>query len=1449
MKRRRRLNKKFGFKSLCGIMSALVIGNLLSGATISDDKSWNKAIEDTDSWEVYKDISWSRTPDIAGYEKVVGSPTGGFVDTREQVGGKANVNSFDTNYWNINTNTSGVTTYTLNKDNGQKGILGTTRLFAWANSNNTKKGKIVLDYNTITNILEPTQTKDVWDGKTDSYYSADRINAYKNQNGINITDRIPSDAKYTDFASWYYYRPAYNNNYVNGIYQDTVGIGDMRQGDQFRLIRGDFSLTQDDIDNYDYYLGVGTENPQLILPIDDTVILMVNEQNTGINYTTAPEGVGQSLYMQTSSGIQEMTFKGVNSYYDWSAEGGLAQTCTDSEHMKLCGHTDGLHVHLSDVRDGRILSDITPYIKAKGAGNQKIDIFCSDYNKSGGITKLEVIRVKKPNAQVTKEAYVNDNLVSSSTSKQGIASIEGYAAPTQDIYYKLTYINNDATGVKNIEFTDSMFNLKLNSSKATIDGSDVSLSDFKITSYDSNGTILNSGSKALSETLTKGQYVVVESTKYLVHSVVAAESNTILSNTVKVNATYSTDSKVEEETTVKVNIQDPKISIVKKAYNSQGNEITSCNLGDTIYYGFTMKNEGNINLDDVKFDDDKLSVSLTKDGLKKNGAIVPTTSLEIYKFDASGNEIDKSLSALDKLKSLNVGECLTIKDSVNLTYTPTTIGKFKNVVVCQGGYGTTSEDKEDENSVDVISPGLKIVKQAIDFDTDNVISSNSSKDGEKNFTGSIYSGADVYYKIIVTNDGDSKIDDIKVKDTKFKVAIDKNSYEVNGSAKDTLYAEKYDASGNLLVAYDGTNLNDIFESLDVNQKIVIYDKTVLKEKVTVESNQTESKVTNTASVGGTDLTGKDIPEKDTTVKVKVKESKLEVKKEAFRDKTLVSLGKSNGDLVTGKVYSGDNIWYRLTVTNNSDSAMKDVTINDTTLGINITSSGMTVNGKSVDSSSLQITKYDSTGAINSGFAALTKLNSGEWIEVLDSSYLIKNVTSTDNDVIENIVIGSAKLNNDEEVNGQAKVEMNVSNPNIEVIKESYVDDKMVSRNSSKDEIKNITGSAFVNDTLSYKLKMTNNGDVNLKDVVMNDITLGITIDKNEMLDINQKPINSTTLKVTKYDKDGNLISTGGLELLSSLKINETIVVEDSTNLKVDLTDSMVGQTVVNKVESNATVPGNNKKVKDDATVSTQVIEDKDVRIDKYITKVTREDGTVVYNAAVNSDSIIPRIYPGDKIEFGFTITNKGKMNLTNLSLDDSITFKEKNTVIDNGIITNFKNLDGTNFNAKGFNLSAGETIKIVCTEWTVPNDARYILDNTVKLMQGKDELAEDIEEFIVYPRVYVNMVCPDDPKQEFYVTVTGDDGYKTAVTLKHGEKIELLDLDFGVNYTVTETIPMDVTLDGMDVNNGDKIHNNLVFDIKAPSNPINITIYNSKKDSMNFQSDSKVTNTIKYTNN
>lgn len=1449
MKRKRKLNKRFRFKSLCGIMSALVIGNLLNGATISDDKSWNKAIEDTDAWEVYKDISWSRTPDIAGYEKIVGSPTGGFVDTREQVGGKANVNSFNTNYWNINTDTSGVTTYTLNKDNGQKGILGTTRLLAWANSNNTKKSKIVLNYNTMTNILEPTQTKDVWDGKTDGYYSADRINAYKNQNGINIKDRIPSDPKYTDFASWYYYRPAYNNNYVDGIYQDTVGISDMRQGDQFRLIRGDFNLTQEDIDGYDYYIGVGTENPQLILPIDDTVMLMVNEQDTGINYTTAPEGVGQSIYMQTSSGVQEMTFKGVESYYDWSSGGGLAQTCSDNNHMKLCGHTDGLHVHLSDVRDGRILSDITPYIKAKGAGKQKIDIFCSDYNKSGGITKLEVIRVKKPDTQVTKEAYVNDKLVSSSTSKQGIASIEGYAAPTQNIYYKLSYKNNDATGIKNIEFTDSMFKLKLNSSKATIDGNDVSLSDFKITSYDTNGNVLNTGAKALSEVLAKGQYVVVESTKYLVHSVAASESNTILSNTVKVEATYSTDSKIEEETTVKVNIQDPKIKIVKKAYNAQGNEITTCNLGDTVYYGFTMKNEGNINLDDVQINDDKLSVSLNKDGLKVNGAAVSDDSLVINKYDASGNEIDKSLSALDKLNTLNVGEYLTIKDSTNLTYTPTTVGKYKNVVVCKGGYGTTTKDSEDENSVDVINPGLKIVKQAIDLSTDNVISSNSSKDGEKNYSGSTYSGADVYYKLVITNDGNSTIKDIKVKDTKFKITIDKNSYEVDGSAKDTLYAEKYDASGNLLVAYDGTNINDVFESLDVNQKIVLYDKTVLKEKMTVATDETESKITNTASVAGTDLLGKDVPERDTTVTVKVKESKLEVKKEAFRDNTLVSLGKSNGDIVTGKVYEGDNLWYRLTVTNNSDSTMKDVTINDTTLGINITSNGMTINGKVVDSDSLQITKYDSTGAIKSGFAALTNLGSGEWIEVVDSSYLIKSVTSADNNGIENIVIGSAKLGNNEEVSGQAKVEMNVSNPNIEVIKESYVADKMISRNSSNDEAKNVVGSTFVNDSLSYKLKMTNSGDVDLKDVVMNDITLGITIDKNEMLDANQKPINSTTLKVTKYDKDGSLISTGGLELLFSLKINETVVVEDATNLKVDLTDSMVGQTVVNKVESNATVPANNKKVKDDATVSTKVIEDKDVRIDKYITKVTRENGTVVYNAAINSNASVPRIYPGDKIEFGFTITNKGAMNLTNLSLDDSITFKEKNVAIDNGIITNFKNLDGTDFNAKGFNLAAGETIKIICTEWTVPNDARYILDNTVKLMQGKEELAEDIEEFIVYPRVYVNMVCPDDPKQEFYVTVTGDDGYKTAFTLKNGEKIELLDLDFGVNYTVTETIPMDVTLDGMDINNENRIHNNLVFDIKVPSNPINVTIYNSKKDSMNFQSDSKVTNTIRYTNN
>ena len=115
------------------------------------------------------------------------------------------------------------------------------------------------------------------------------------------------------------------------------------------------------------------------------------------------------------------------------------------------------------------------------------------------------------------------------------------------------------------------------------------------------------------------------------------------------------------------------------------------------------------------------------------------------------------------------------------------------------------------------------------------------------------------------------------------------------------------------------------------------------------------------------------------------------------------------------------------------------------------------------------------------------------------------------------------------------------------------------------------------------------------------------------------------------------------------------------------------------------------------------------------------------------------------------------------------------------------------------------------------------------------------------------MDCPSDTNKEFYVTVKGDNGFETSMYIKDKDKVEISDLlDFDINYTITETIPMNFTYKGIDIEKGTDINGNkykprsLTFNLMTVTHPENIILHNEKRNSDEFQADSEVTNTLKY---
>lgn len=574
-------------------------------------------------YEVLNNITWSRTPDIKGdSDNVEGTPRGGLVDTRTQSNGRYNVYSFNNTYWSTS-NVNGTNVYTLDKNpNNAKGILQTTKLFNYAYNGNTNKNKVVFDYNTLTSILNPTQTNDVWDGKTGNYYSAERINMFKSYNGIPISNAIPSS--YNDFSTWFYKR---TNNFVDN-YNNSMGIvrdsitNWQRQGDQLRLFRGEFTLTQDEIDNYDYYVGIGENSPELILPIDDTMFVLVDEKATGINFTSSNEGNNQSLYIKNGSEEQEIKFNQVESCNDWSNTGGLAQTCSDPEHKKLSGYADGLHAHLQKYlnEDGTTIANITSILKNAGAGSHKIDIFASDYNKSGGMGKLEIIRVKKPEVTVEKEALINDgkdNKVIASSISNGI-SYTGTVLPNQKVDYRLTYNNEGSTTVNDIVFNDKSLGITISKDSYKLNGNNIDdLSTLTIT----NGEVTKTGKEALQllSSLEGKTKITVMDSRYLTKTPSDTDINTTIPNTVTVGSTYfNGNSTGDKETTVNVEVSgDRDVTIekyIKKVVRNnsviykgtskvQKEDIPRIYSGDKITFGFKVTNNENVDVTGLNLKD------------------------------------------------------------------------------------------------------------------------------------------------------------------------------------------------------------------------------------------------------------------------------------------------------------------------------------------------------------------------------------------------------------------------------------------------------------------------------------------------------------------------------------------------------------------------------------------------------------------------------------------------------------------------------------------------------------------------------------------------------------------------------------------------------------------------------------------------------------------------------
>ena len=1031
MKESKGIRKSRGFKSLSSFVTSLFLfTTVLNSVTVTNADTIEVNTNDTVSLasSAYKelDVNWTRTKDVrAGSSFSVHN----------------SINKFD-KYWTKSGSTYTMKSYDDIDSKGTNGVdaaKGEEGIFLMQQLFTKDKKTVVFDYDALTKTMGATDDN-AWDGKGANPYSQyrhDVVNEYLAtksgdyyhlkdiQNPKNPTTNIKkidgfTINSYPDFATWQYMK--YNNS--------------TRGTEQMRLFQGKFDINEGDIGKYNYYLTAGDNNDN-ILAVDDTIMVLVDGVPTDINYTTADY---RNTTVELRNGAKTYDIK-FNQTKNCRKENNLPVTCdinseSGNRDAALSVFTDTLHVHLGDeiqnsINGSKVLGDVTNIINNEKGTNHKIEVIASDYNLSGGMTKLNIVRVAKPTTELVKDAYVGDKLVASSSN--GTTS----AVKNDDtISYKFTYKNTGDAPLYNILFEDNLLNatigVKDGKNVVQIAGKTYTEDDVKVEKYNASGTLVKTSNASLladkNEALKKGEYIVVSSSK-MIHVPTSDEiENGRVENTVTTTANYEgyyTEEKItdkaEAKVTVKVQEKNPAIKIVKEAYGKDDytNLLASSDLqtgqttgeiakDQTAYYKFKITNVGEDTLKDINLNDSDLKLSISKTNYEgKNGESLDKSNLVIKKYALGGSEIT-GVSGLDCLKTLEVGQSIVVYDKSNIIKTNIN-NTFRNTVNVNGKSSTDKPVKDSATvSVTPVDPQITVTKTAF---TD-VVSQLSVR--------YVSVGQKVYYKFTAQNSGDTILNNIKFVDNKFNgkdsVNVTEDGVFINGvKAQNTqVKVSKYDING-----IETTGGLELLKSLKVGEKIVFTDvANVYRETVYDEIGKSLS---NTVTGYGTYKGAgddKEVNDNDTAVVIPTLQNITVTKTARIKDSngTETVVASSENQNINTTIKPGTKVYYTIGFENVGPYKMNNITFDDKTLNIQISGSQIVVKGKNVDPSKVKVSKYkvgNEDSKVEGGLSLLDEdLMPGWKIEVISDDYL-NDVKNEDGDIY-NEVEGSGKYKTNED---------------------------------------------------------------------------------------------------------------------------------------------------------------------------------------------------------------------------------------------------------------------------------------------------------------------------------------------------------------------------------------------------------------------------------------------------
>ena len=472
----------------------------------------------------------------------------------------------------------------------------------------------------------------------------------------------------------------------------------------------------------------------------------------------------------------------------------------------------------------------------------------------------------------------------------------------------------------------------------------------------------------------------------------------------------------------------------------------------------------------------------------------------------------------------------------------------------------------------------------------------------------VYAGQNITYTIRVTNNGSEDIENIEITDkipqnTTF-VSFD-NVYNI---VKGTEIKDKNDETVGVkwVVSVPGHEENEDAKSVIVKFTVKVNEMMqVVDETGRVVEVPTTGTIANTAIANG-----KESNEGEPT-------------KTAIITNNKSSVITRNGEVVeTAKI--GDRIKYTITVTNTGDVEGSTYISDNIPAGTKLIS----VDGKEI-SSDEKLTSVNWTVQLGAKGTETATVSKEFVVEIESINGEIKNIGD----------VGGTPTNEDKNETGNLDVVKTASNI------------KRNGENVEKDEDGNVK--VEVGDVIEYTITITNTGSLDIRDVVVDEQLIGLTI---ESLTVDGE------LQSIEKNTDGKLVvgylraakkvieNEDGEVVTPAIPAGKAVITATYTVVQVPDVTGNPDKTIYNKVVASGTTVPTDPKIDPEPIEGegdeTVIVEDApSLEVNKTATGIKDKDG--------NAKQLTDKVRPDDVIEYTIKVTNTGNTELKNVVVTDT----------------------------------------------------------------------------------------------------------------------------------------------------------------------------------------------------